>query len=157
MAKEIERKFLLVNDDWRDEVDSSCHYAQGYLSNSDKVSIRIRTSGENAYLNFKSATLGITRTEYEYEVPLADADEMLANFCDGPLIKKVRYFVKRGNHTWEIDVFEGDNAGLVVAEIELQAEDEPFTRPDWIGVEVSDDSRYYNVCLVTHPYCEWTD
>ena len=157
MATEIERKYLLVNDSWRDEVDSSCHYAQGYLSSSKRVSVRVRTSGEQAYLNLKSATLGISRTEYEYEIPLSDADEMLANLCDGPLIEKVRFFVKRGDHTWEIDVFEGDNAGLVVAEIELQAEDESFELPDWIGAEVSDDPRYYNVCLVTHPYCEWTD
>ena len=156
MAKEIERKFLLLNEDWRSEVASSCHYAQGYLSSSDKVSIRIRTSGEKAYLNFKSATLGITRTEYEYEVPLADADDMLTNFCGGPLIEKVRYFVKRGDHTWEIDVFEGDNVGLVVAEIELKDENEAFDKPVWIGEEVSDDARYYNVCLVTHPFCEWT-
>ena len=157
MAKEIERKFLLKNSAWRDEVNSSCRYAQGYLSSSEQVSIRIRTSGEKAYLNFKSATLGISRTEYEYEIPLSDADDMLANFCSGPLIEKVRYFVKRGNHTWEIDVFEGDNAGLVVAEIELQDENEAFDKPAWIGEEVSDDARYYNVCLVTHPYCEWND
>jgi len=157
MAKEIERKFLLKSDTWCDEVDSSCRYAQGYMSSSEKVSIRIRISDEKAYLNFKSATLGISRTEYEYEVPLADADDMLANFCEGPLIEKVRYFVKRGDHTWEIDVFEGDNTGLVVAEIELQTEDESFDVPDWIGAEVSDDPRYYNVCLVTHPYCQWTD
>jgi len=157
MAKEIERKFLLTSDAWRDEVDTSCHYAQGYLSNSERVSIRIRTSDEKAYLNFKSATLGISRSEYEYEIPLRDADEMLASFSEGPLIEKVRYFVKRGDHTWEIDVFEGDNAGLVVAEIELQKEDEAFERPAWIGEEVSDDPRYYNVCLVTHPYREWND
>jgi len=157
MAKEIERKFLISSDAWRDEVGASCRYAQGYLSSSEKVSIRIRSSGERAFLNFKSATLGISRTEYEYEVPLADADDMLANFCDGPLIEKVRYFVKRGEHIWEIDVFEGDNAGLVVAEIELKSEDEAFERPHWIGAEVSDDPRYYNVCLVTHPYSEWND
>jgi len=157
MAKEIERKFLLVNDAWRTEVSASCHYAQGYLSSSEKVSIRIRSSGEKAYLNFKSATLGISRSEYEYEIPLADADEMLASFSEGPLIEKVRYFVKRGNHTWEIDVFEGANEGLVVAEIELKDEDEAFERPAWVGDEVSDNPRYYNVCLVTHPYCEWSD
>lgn len=157
MAKEIERKFLLMSDAWRDEVASSCRYVQGYLSSSEKASIRIRTSGEKAYLNFKSATLGISRSEYEYEIPLADAEEMLASFSEGPLIEKVRYFVKRGNHTWEIDVFEGANEGLVVAEIELQDENEPFEKPTWVGDEVSDDPRYYNVCLVTHPYCEWTD
>ncbi len=157
MAQEIERKFLLTSDAWRDEIYSSCHYAQGYLSNSERVSIRIRTSGEKAYLNFKSATLGISRSEYEYEIPLSDADEMLASFAEGPLIEKVRYFVKRDSHVWEIDVFEGDNAGLVVAEIELASEDEAFDRPAWIGEEVSSDPRYYNVCLVTHPYCQWTD
>lgn len=157
MAIEIERKFLLVSEAWRDEVSASSHYAQGYLANSEHVSIRIRTSGEKAYLNLKGATLTISRSEYEYEIPLEDADEMLANFCDGPLIEKSRYFVKRGNHTWEIDVFEGDNAGLVVAEIELQSEDEAFERPLWIGDEVSDDPRYYNVSLVTHPFCKWSD
>ena len=155
MAQEIERKFLLTSDAWRSEVDGSCRYVQGYLGSSEKVSIRIRTSGEKAFLNFKSATLGISRSEYEYEIPLADADEMLASFSDGPLIEKVRYFVQRGHHTWEIDLFEGDNAGLVVAEIELQHENEPFEKPAWIGEEVSDDPRYYNVSLVTYPFCEW--
>lgn len=157
MAKEIERKFLLTSEAWRDEVSSSCHYAQGYLASSEKSSIRIRTSGDKAHLNFKSATLGISRTEYEYEIPLSDAKEMLASFSEGPLIEKMRYFVKRGDHTWEIDVFEGDNVGLVVAEIELQDEHEAFERPAWLGDEVSDDPRYYNVCLVTHPYCDWND
>ena len=160
MATEIERKFLLANDRWREQADAGITVRQGYLTDSSsgseqKSSIRIRIAGEQANLNIKSATLGITRQEYEYPIPLADAHALLDSLADGPLIEKTRYHVQHGAHTWEIDVFTGDNQGLVVAEIELGAEDEAYERPAWLGEEVSDDPRYYNVCLVKHPFKDW--
>ena len=157
MPTEIERKFLISNDSWRDSVSKQSYYRQGYLANSRKASVRIRVTNDTAHLNIKGMTLGVSRKEFEYEVPLAEALDMLDNLCAGPLIEKTRYFVEHGGHTWEIDVFEGDNAGLVVAEIELGAEDEAFELPPWVGEEVSHEERYYNVCLVTHPYKEWKD
>jgi len=155
MAYEIERKFLVVNDDWRSQVSKSAYYRQAYLAGNDKSSIRVRVADDQAWLNIKSATLGIQRTEYEYEIPVADADDMIENLCQGAVIEKWRYFVPYAGHVWEVDVFEGGNQGLVVAEIELDDVAETFARPDWTGGEVSDDPRYYNVCLVEHPYCDW--
>ena len=160
MSTEIERKFLLVNDDWREQADAGVVLRQGYLTSSSpdqgqKSSIRVRIAGEQANLNIKSATLGITRQEYEYPIPLADAHALLDSLADGPIIEKTRYHVRHGAHMWEIDVFAGDNRGLVVAEVELAAEDEDFEKPAWLGEEVSDDPRYYNVCLVTHPFKDW--
>ena len=155
MAREIERKFLVVNNLWRNHIDGSDYFRQGYLATTGKCSIRIRVSDDKGFLNMKSATLDIQRTEYEYEIPRQEAEEMLDTFCEGPLIEKTRYYVRHHEHLWEIDEFDGANAGLVVAEIELDDIAETFTRPDWIGPEVSDDPRYYNVCLVKHPYNEW--
>jgi len=160
MPIEIERKFLLNNDDWRAQADNGVVMRQGYLNSispdtEQKSSVRVRIAGEQASLNIKGATLGITRQEYEYRIPLADAHELLDTLADGPLIEKIRYHVPHGTHTWEIDVFAGDNQGLVVAEIELASEDEVFARPEWLGEEVSADARYYNVCLVQHPYKNW--
>lgn len=155
MAKEIERKFLVVNDDWRSEVSRQEYYRQGYINDAIQCSIRVRVANDKAYLNIKSATLGIQRTEYEYAIPVTDANEMLNAFALGAVIEKTRYFVERAGHIWEIDVFEGDNKGLVVAEIELNDENETFDKPAWLGEEVSDDPRYYNVCLVKHPFKDW--
>ncbi|MFP4648445.1 MAG: CYTH domain-containing protein [Halorhodospira sp.] len=155
MAQEIERKFLLCSDEWRRYADTGQRMRQGYLIGAQRASIRVRVSGDQAWLNIKSATLGVERREYEYSIPLSDAEEMLAELCERPQIEKVRYEVVWVGHTWEVDVFEGDNAGLVVAEIELASPEEPFERPPWIGEEVSDDPRYYNVCLIQHPYREW--
>lgn len=157
MAIEIERKFLVENDHWRDQVTRVSHFKQGYMGNSKHCSIRVRTEGERAWINIKSATLGITRKEYDYEIPVEDASEILANLCDKPLIEKSRYLVKHEQHVWEIDVFEGANKGLVVAEIELADTNESFSMPDWAGAEVSDDPRYYNVCLIENPYSAWTN
>lgn len=157
MGTEIERKFLVSSDDWRQTADSGTAFRQGYLIGAKKASVRVRIEGEQANLNIKSATLGVRRMEYEYPIPLAEAQEMLDTLCEQPQIEKVRYRVSCEGHTWEIDVFAGENEGLVVAEIELQAEDEVFSRPAWLGEEVSGDTRYYNVCLVTHPYREWRD
>lgn len=155
MAREIERKFLVVNDKWCDHVSSSDYFRQGYLTNTTRCSIRVRVSDDKGYLNLKSATLDIQRTEYEYEIPRHEAQEMLDHFCEDPPIEKTRYYVPHDKHLWEIDVFDGANAGLIVAEIELDDIDESFAKPEWAGQEVSDDSRYYNVCLVKHPFNEW--
>lgn len=155
MATEIERKFLIVNDDWRGQVSEKKIIRQGYFGRTAKASIRIRVSGNSANINIKSATLDVTRKEYEIPVPLADAEEMLEHLCERPLIEKVRHIVPAGDHVWEIDEFSGDNKGLVVAEIELSSADESFSRPKWLGEEVSHDKRYYNVCLVRHPYKDW--
>ncbi|MCZ6803509.1 MAG: CYTH domain-containing protein [Proteobacteria bacterium] len=155
MATEIERKYLTVNDDWRENADARIRIIQAYMTSNDKSSIRIRIQGEQANLNIKSKTLGIERSEYEYAIPLTEAKEMLENLCDRPFIEKTRYHVIHSNNEWEIDVFAGDNEGLIVAELELNSADEAFALPDWTGKEVSDDPRYYNICLVTHPYKNW--
>jgi adenylate cyclase len=155
MPTEIERKFLVTSDAWRAEARACKRYRQGYLPTDPSCSVRVRTAGERAYLNIKSGTLDVTRQEYEYPIPLAEAEELLDSLCRKPLIEKVRHFVEVGDHTWEVDEFEGDNRGLIVAEVELGHPDEAFRRPAWLGEEVSDDPRYYNVCLVDHPYKDW--
>lgn len=156
MAAEIERKFLVTSDAWRHGAERSQVIRQGYFGGTPRASVRVRATDDAAWLNIKSATLGIERHEYEYPVPLSDAEEMLAHLCEGPLIEKTRHHVQYAGHTWEVDEFFGDNAGLVVAELELEHADEPYTAPEWLGAEVSDDPRYYNVSLVRHPYREWS-
>lgn len=155
MAVEIERKFLLRNNTWRDVADDGLCMRQGYLTGSGKASVRVRVAGDEANINIKSATIGIARQEYEFPLPLGEANEMLDSLTEGPLIEKTRYHVRHGKHVWEIDVFAGDNQGLVVAEIELNDAQEGFDRPDWLGEEVSTDSRYYNAALVKHPFKNW--
>jgi len=155
MPQEIEHKFLLKNDLWRAQVQRSARMTQGYLQSSPASSIRVRIMGEHAFLNIKSATLGIERQEYEYAVPLADAEELLATLCEKPLIDKTRHYVEHAGHVWEIDEFYGDNAGLMVAEIELNAVDEAFELPEWVGENVSHEPKYYNSCLVKNPYSQW--
>jgi adenylate cyclase len=155
MALEIEHKFLLANDEWRNHVQHSVRYRQGYLSSLPTSSIRIRVSDNHAWLNIKSATIGTQRHEYEYEIPLPDADELLNTLCKKPLIEKTRHFVEDNNKIWEIDEFEGENEGLIIAEIELSETVEIFTKPAWLGAEVTDDLRYYNNNLALHPYSEW--
>lgn len=155
MATEIERKFLVRDDSWRDDVRNSVEIIQGYLANTERGSIRIRLSGNEANLNIKSMTLGVTRREYDYAIPADEARAMLDDLCMKPLIEKTRHYVDHNGHTWEIDEFYGDNAGLVVAELELEHQDEDFDPPKWLGAEVSDDPRYYNVCLIDNPYSRW--
>jgi adenylate cyclase len=155
MGIEIERKFLLRNEDWRADADNGTRMRQGYFAGPQRASIRVRIEGDSANLNIKSARLGIRRLEYEYPVPLAEAEEMLDGLCEKRLVEKTRYHVRHAGDEWEVDVFEGDNAGLVVAEIELPSEEASFDKPEWLGDEVSDDPRYYNVSLVAHPYCDW--
>ena len=155
MPVEIERKFLVKNDTWWSHVDHSTRIRQGYLAPIDKASVRVRIDGDKANINIKSATLGIRRMEYEYPIPVHEAEEMLNQLCRTPQIDKIRHRVKQGKHTWEIDEFFGDNMGLFVAEIELDSEDEVFEIPEWLGQEVTHDERYYNVNLVKHPFKNW--
>jgi len=155
MAIEIERKFLLRDDRWRQLADTGTTFRQGYLIGAKQASVRVRIEGDKAYLNIKSMTIGVKRHEYQYPLPLEEASELLDTLCEKPLVEKTRYLLHYANHEWEIDEFEGDNVGLIVAEVELKSEDEEITLPPWIGVEVSDDPRYYNVNLVKHPYTTW--
>lgn len=157
MASEIERKFLLADDSWRQQVERSIPQVQGYLSSIESCSIRIRISGDKGSLNIKSATLGVSRHEYDYPIPLDEACEILDRLCIKPLIEKTRHIVRVAGHAWEIDEFKGANYGLIVAEIELTNAEENFVRPSWLGAEVSDAPRYYNVCLVEHPYKDWPE
>jgi adenylate cyclase len=159
---EIERKFLLADEGWRPLVRYSERMAQGYLVGAQalrdgtaKASVRVRCAGEQAWLNIKAARLGIERAEYEVPLPLEDARQMLATLCDG-VLEKVRHHVIVDGMLFEVDEFLGDNAGLVVAEIELPAVDAAYPRPAWLGREVSALARYYNVNLIAHPYASWT-
>ncbi len=155
MPREIERKFLLSSDAWRGASSERMHCLQGYLAGPARCSVRVRIAGERAWLGIKGATIGVSRAEFEYPIPAADARELLDEFCDGPPIEKTRHYLHYGDHLWEIDEFAGANAGLVVAEIELTHPDEPFARPPWLGEEVSEDPRYYNAALVKAPYRSW--
>lgn len=152
MATEIERKFLVTGQDWR-RPDAQ-RLVQGYLNRDKARTVRVRIAGEAAFLTIKGLTSGATRPEFEYPVPLADAQAMLA-MCDGPLIDKWRHRVVFGGLLWEVDEFVGENAGLVVAEVELESEDQSFERPPWVGEEVTHDSRYFNACLASHPFARW--
>jgi len=155
MAIEIEHKFLLANDDWRGRVYQSSIYRQGYLNSDENSSVRVRISADKAWLNIKSATIGNQRAEYEYEIPVSDANEILENLCHKPFIEKTRHLVKIENHVWEIDEFKGDNQGLIVAEIELNHINELFEKPNWLGQEVTEDLRYYNNQLCKKPFSSW--
>ncbi len=154
MAQEIERKFRVANDDWRAIATSSSSLKQGYLSSSAEATVRVRLEDNLGTVTIKSKTNGITRNEFEYAIPAQEAKELLM-LCSGPLIEKIRYRIPQENHTWEIDVFEGDNDGLIIAEIELTSDEDYFAKPQWLGEEVSGDSRYYNSNLATHPYVNW--
>lgn len=155
MGIEIERKFLVCDGSWRAQADAGVFYSQGYLSTDPQRCVRVRIGGERAWLNIKSAVSSLRRLEYEYEIPLADARELLHSACVGVPVEKTRYHVAHQGHTWEIDVFEGANTGLIVAELELAGEDEAFARPAWLGQEVSEDARYYNMNLASKPYTRW--
>ena len=156
MAAEHERKFLLLSDSWRGSVSSSSLIIQGYLQQQKNCSVRVRLSNHTkATLNIKSATIGVSRQEFEYDIPVADAQQMLDSLCSKPLLEKTRHLIShQGNH-WEIDEFSGDNDGLVVAELELEHPQQAFAKPPWLGREVSEDSRYYNTSLQQEPYSTW--
>ncbi|MCX7085622.1 MAG: CYTH domain-containing protein [Methylococcales bacterium] len=155
MAIEIEHKFLLKDESWREKVKKAIIFKQGYLSSIPTTSIRVRISDEQAWLNIKSATIGNKRMEFEYEIPLTDANQIIELLCKKPIIEKTRHYVEHENKTWEIDEFHGENQGLIVAEIELDSETQPFTIPEWIGQEVTQDIRYYNNNLAVNPYNSW--
>lgn len=163
MPIEIERKFLVTNDAWRHAAHEVIPMAQGYLndlatvdSGAMRASVRVRIAGDAAFLNLKSRELGRTRQEFDYPIPVADARALLA-LCVGGAIDKRRHLVRHAGHVWEIDEFLGDNAGLVVAEIELASADEAFERPPWLGREATDAARYYNLALASRPYSQWSD
>ena len=162
MGIEIERKFLVAGDGWRAAAHAVLPMAQGYLNGlgamdrgEQKASVRVRIQGDAAFLNLKSRELGRTRQEFDYPIPVEDARALLA-LCVGGVIDKRRHLVRHGGHLWEVDEFLGDNAGLVVAEIELAGADEAFDVPDWAGREVTEEARYYNLALASHPYARWT-
>ncbi|MDA9279095.1 CYTH domain-containing protein [Schleiferiaceae bacterium] len=156
MAKEIERKFLVAHQAWRESVNTIHVYRQGYLSYDSERTVRVRATEVTGYLTIKGITEGLTRDEFEYEIPLADALALL-QLCERPAVEKKRYIVPNGAHVWEIDVFEGVNEGLVVAEIELDSEDEAFDKPNWLGNEVSGDRKYSNSALSLHPFKDWSN
>ena len=150
---EIERKFLVINYNYK--LATPQRISQGYIcSETDRV-VRGRIKGAKAYITIKNATIGFARNEYEYEIPVADAEAMLQNTCQQPIIDKTRYLLEYKGFTWEVDEFHGDNQGLVVAEIELDSKDAIFELPDFVGDEVTGDARYYNACLFKNPYKEW--
>ena len=155
MAIEIERKFLVVGETWRDQVQSSTHIMQGYIAHTPEVTVRVRVKGDQGFLTIKGASRGIGRHEFEFPIPRAEAEEMLRELAVMPPIDKVRHHIPIGKHVWELDVFAGENAGLVMAEIELTDHGEDFVLPDWAGQEVSDDQRYFNVNLARTPYRQW--
>lgn len=153
--REIERKFLVAGD-FRGEVSGASRIKQGFLSSVPGRTVRVRVRGDKGYLTVKGPAQGLTRFEWEKEIPAEEA-ELLLRLCEPGMIDKTRYLVPStdGRHTWEVDEFHGDNEGLVVAEIELSSEDETFERPAWLGAEVTGDRRYYNSCLIRHPYKDW--
>ena len=155
MGQEIERKFLVNETLWRAVQPAGTEYRQGYIVNSKTKTVRVRIAGEQGYLTIKGATQGATRAEFEHKIPLDDARGLLT-LCEGPLIEKTRYKLEFDGLLWEVDEFSGDNAGLIMAELELDSEDQPFQKPDWVGREVTDDPRYYNANLVNNPYSRWS-
>ncbi len=159
MAIEIERKFKLASNDWKQQVSEQKKIRQGYLQSGlepEQISsVRVRIADTRATLNIKSAVMSVHRIEYEYSIPLADAEHMLDCLCEGPIIEKTRYLLQQDQNLWEIDIFEGENSGLEIAEVELSHIDEVISLPDWVGEEVSDDQRYYNIYLLKHPFKYW--
>ncbi|HHB77052.1 MAG TPA: CYTH domain-containing protein [Desulfobulbus sp.] len=154
MGYEIERKFLVVGNRWKKDTDGIL-YRQGYLSTEKERTVRVRTIGDSAFLTVKGINTGIRRLEFEYEIPLPDAEIMLDDLCEQPIIEKYRYRIPYKGFFWEVDEFLGNNTGLVIAEIELDREEQSFERPPWIGREVSGDPRYFNSALSIHPYQSW--
>jgi adenylate cyclase len=154
MGTEIERKYLVRGEGWRPG-PAGVPLRQGFLAQTGLATVRVRVLGEDGFLTVKGLSVGISRPEYEYAIPLEDAKRMLEELCPKPLIEKVRYFREVEGLTWEIDEFRGENTGLILAEIELASEDQHLTLPDWIGLEVSGDPRYYNVNLARVPFTRW--
>lgn len=153
MPLEIERKFLVIGDGWKQTAEG-VFFCQGYLNRDKERTVRVRIAGEKAFLTIKGLSRGMARPEFEYEIPLDHAGEML-KICDGPLIEKIRYSLNHKGCIWEIDEFLGENNGLVIAEIELESEEQDFVIPDWVGAEVTDDARYFNSNLAFSPFARW--
>lgn len=156
MGREIERKFLPANDGWRGLAQGRL-LRQGYLCAGPTGAVRVRVAGERAWLGIKGRTVGASRAEFEYPIPLEDARQMLAELTQHALVEKTRYALSHGGLIWEVDEFHGLNQGLVLIEVELTSEDQRFARPAWVGEEVTDDPRYYNAALAARPFCEWKD
>ena len=154
MGTEIERKFLTVSEEWRENAKGIL-YVQGYLSVDKERTVRVRIAGDQGYLTIKGASEGASRSEFEYKIPKAEAREMLDNLCLPGIVEKTRYTVPFGGLTWEVDEFAGENKGLIVAEVELPAVDTKLSLPPWIGAEVTNDPRYYNSALSKTPYSQW--
>jgi adenylate cyclase len=154
MGIEIERKFLVASDAWRQQARTATRFSQGYLSRDPARTVRVRIAGPQAFLTIKGATTGASRAEFEYPVPVDDAQQLLA-LSDGPVVEKVRHLCVVEGMTWEVDEFLGANAGLVVAEIELTSEDQAFVQPAWLGAEVTGDARYVNANLAVRPFTTW--
>lgn len=154
MGVEIERKFLLKGDAWRN-LGKPVQYRQGYLNSAQERTVRVRILNNSGFLTIKGITRGAVRVEYEYEIPKEDGDAMLDDLAEKPLIEKDRYQVDYKGLTWEIDEFFGENKGLIVAEVELESEDQKLELPEWIGKEVTTDPRYFNSNLIHHPYTKW--
>ena len=156
MATEIERKFKVISDEYK-KIGTPFHCKQGYLDTQNEPLVRVRTMGKKAYLTLKGKNEGIRRLEFEYEIPVPDAEELLSIFCSTSLIEKNRYILTIEKTVWEVDEFLGENFGLVIAEVELLSENDNFNKPSWIGQEVSHELKYYNYKLVEHPYSKWND
>jgi CYTH domain-containing protein len=154
MSTEIERKYLVKGDGWR-ALAEGVHYRQGYLNSAKERTVRVRSTGDKAYLTVKGLTVGATRSEYEYEIPVADGNAMLDTLAEHPVLEKKRYRIPHGGFIIEVDEFLGENAGLVVAEVELKSEGQTFDKPAWLGKEVTGDPKYYNANLIKHPYSQW--
>lgn len=164
MAVEIERKFLVNHEPWQHflchaaaHLLSRTHYRQGYVTSSPEKTVRVRIAGDRGYLTLKGSTEGYSRAEFEYEIPIADAEAMLNQLCDPPFIDKVRHRVQWMDLVWEVDEFSGDNQGLIVAEVELQDPQQTVDLPPWVAEEVSHDYRYYNAYLAQHPFSAWAN
>ena len=156
MALEIERKYL-VDLEKLGTLENGTRIKQGYLSTNKEAVVRIRVKNDKAYLTIKGSNIGVTRLEFEYEIPLDEANEMLDKLCQKPVIDKTRYLINHENHTWEVDIFYGENEGLVVVEVELSSEDETIILPSWVKEEVTTDVRYYNSNLMKHPFKDWEE
>lgn len=155
MGVEIERKFLVRSAAWRDGVQRSRPIVQGYLAAGARAGVRVRVAGDQAWITIKGRRSGIARAEFEYPVPAAEARQMLEQLAEGESVRKTRHWVEHAGQVWEVDEFEGENRGLVLAEIELERIDQEFAHPPWLGAEVSEDPRYYNAYLAQHPYRSW--
>ncbi len=155
MGIEIERKFLLSGEGWR-QLGQPVLLRQGYLSSQRERVVRVRIEGQQAMMTIKGRSVGASRGEWEYPIPLADAEQFLERLCEQPIIEKYRRRIEHHGMVWEVDEFLGVNAGLVVAEIELTSEDQAFDKPDWIGREVTDDVRYFNANLIARPFSSWS-